>query len=72
MLRLSIFKELEQIPETGLADLCHLIYYFRVGLEQEQRENRTMTLAGAWVDMPDDLFTSLRWEKSVSGGNTIF
>ena len=63
MLRLSIYKELERIPEARLADLYRLIHYFRVGLEQEQQqENDTMSLAGAWADMPDEVFESFLGE----------
>jgi hypothetical protein len=65
MLRLSIFEELERIPEPRLAELYSLIHYFRVGLEQEERqENCTMSLAGAWADMPDEVFESFLGEVS--------
>ena len=42
-----------------------MIHYFRVGLEQEQeqqQENDTMSLAGAWADMPDEVFESFLGE----------
>jgi hypothetical protein len=58
MLQEKILKELEQIPETKLAELYDLIHYYRIGLEHDRRENPTMQLAGAWADMPDDLFES--------------
>ena len=65
MLQEKILKELERIPETKLAELYDIIHYFRLGLEQEARENPTMKLAGAWADMSDDLFESLMNEVGV-------
>ena len=60
MLQEKILKELEQIPEAKLAELYDLIHYFRIGLEHDHQENPTMKLAGAWADMPEDMFQSFR------------
>ena len=65
MLQEEILQELEHIPETKLAELYDIIHYFRLGLEQERRDNPTMQLAGAWADMPDDLFQWLLAEISM-------
>jgi hypothetical protein len=56
----QILKELARIPEAKLAELYDIIHYFRLGLEQEQKQgNPTMELAGSWADMPEELFQSL-------------
>ncbi len=57
MLLLSIYKELERIPQDKRAELYDIIHYFRLGLEtKEKMENPTMELAGSWSDMPDRVF----------------
>jgi hypothetical protein len=37
----KIYKELQDIPENELAEIYDLIHYFRLGLEQEQKQPRT-------------------------------
>jgi hypothetical protein len=41
MLIQKIFQELQDIPKDKLAEIYDLIYYFRLGLGQEQTQPRT-------------------------------
>lgn len=41
MLIPKIMKELQNIPEDKLAEIYDLIYYFRLGLDREQKQHRT-------------------------------
>lgn len=41
MLIQKIIKELQDIPEDKLAEIYDLIYYFRLGLDREQKQPRT-------------------------------
>lgn len=66
MLQDKILAELEKIPEAKLAELYDIIYRFRLGLEREQRDNSTVKLTGAWVDMPAEQFHSLLDEIGTS------
>ncbi len=65
MIRDDILEELKQIPEAKLAEVYDLIHYFRLGLQSEQRTNPSLELAGAWRDMPDDVFRSFLEETTM-------
>lgn len=41
MLIEKILQELQDIPEDKLAEIYDLIYYFRLGLNQERQQPRT-------------------------------
>jgi hypothetical protein len=60
----KVLQEINLIPEDKLADLYPFIHYFRLGLEQSQpqQQKQTLSFAGSWQDMPDDLFADFTTE----------
>lgn len=64
LLKDQVLQEINLIPEDKLADLYHFIHYFRLGLEksQAQKQNQTLSFAGSWQDLPDDLFADFSAE----------
>ena len=60
MLRDRIIEELDQIPEVKMAEIYDLLHYYRLGLQRPTTEvNPTLSLAGAWKDMPNEEFDDL-------------
>ena len=55
-----IIEELDQIPEVKIAEIYDFLHYHRLGLQQPMAEvNPTLSLAGAWKDMPNEKFDDL-------------
>jgi hypothetical protein len=58
-LRDKLIEEIEQIPETRLGDVFDLVRAFRMGLdEQGDNVEQIMSVAGSWVEMPEEEYRS--------------
>jgi hypothetical protein len=55
--REKIIDEIKRIPENRLSEVYSLLHYFRLGIETSRdRIKPVMQFAGAWSDMPEDVF----------------
>jgi hypothetical protein len=64
LLKSSVIKEIDLIPEDKLADLYNFIHTFRLGLEKSNivKPRPILAFAGCWQDMPDDMVTDFTTE----------
>jgi hypothetical protein len=60
-LKYQLQAEIDLIPEDKLADVYNFIHYFRLGAEKTQpsRKEKTLSFAGCWKDMDNQLFADL-------------
>ena len=69
MLRQKIINELQEIPEDKLSSLYEVIHTFRLGLNQEKKQNRTPGILKGKLD--DTFFEPLpeeelqQWETDI-------
>jgi len=58
MMKNKVLQEIDLIPEDKLADIYNFVHQFRLQLENTStvRNRPTISFAGCWNDMPDDLF----------------
>jgi hypothetical protein len=64
LIKSKVLQEIDLIPEDKLGDLYNFIHYFRLGLEKSQitQPKLTLSFAGCWKDMPDEIFSDFTAE----------
>ncbi len=54
MIRRRVEEEIARVPDENIAKLYDLVHHFRLRPQLAGNDEKIMSLAGSWADMPDE------------------
>ena len=64
VIKRKVLQEIDLLPEDKLIDIYNFIHHFRLGVEKAESipTKSTVSFAGSWSDMPEDMFQEMSRE----------